>query len=61
LVRVLIPDYLKEYASLKKEVVVAGLYNRLEVWDSGKWNQYKKEAEKNTDEIAEQLGKLGIY
>jgi len=59
--RVLIPDYLKEYAGLKKEVVIAGLYNRLEVWDSAKWNQYKKEAEKNTDDIAEQLGKLGIY
>jgi len=59
--RVLIPDYLKDYAGLGKEVVVAGLYNRLEVWDSAKWSQYKKEAEKNTDEIAEQLGKLGIY
>ena len=59
--RVLIPDYLKEYAGLKKEVVIAGLYNRLEIWDSVKWSGYKKEAEKNTDEIAEQLGKLGIY
>ncbi|MDD5489994.1 MAG: division/cell wall cluster transcriptional repressor MraZ [Candidatus Moranbacteria bacterium] len=59
--RVLIPDYLKEYAGLKKEVVIAGLYNRLEIWDGENWNKYKKEAEKNTDEIAEQLGKLGIY
>ena len=59
--RVLVPDYLKVYAGLKKEVVVAGLYNRLEIWDSGKWSEYKKAAEKNTDDIAEQLGKLGIY
>jgi MraZ protein len=59
--RVLIPDYLKEYAGLKKEVVIAGLYNRLEIWDSENWKKYKEEAEKNTDEIAEQLGKLGIY
>jgi len=59
--RVLIPDYLKEYAGLKKEVIVAGLYNRLEIWDSVKWSDYKKDAEKNSDEIAEQLGKLGIY
>lgn len=59
--RVLIPDYLKEYAGLKKEVVIAGLYNRLEIWDGANWNKYKREAEKNTDEIAEQLGKLGIY
>jgi MraZ protein len=59
--RILVPDYLKEYAGLKKEVVIAGLYNRLEIWDSGNWGKYKKEAEKNTYEIAEQLGKLGIY
>lgn len=59
--RILIPDYLKEYASLSKNVVIAGLYNRLEIWDEKKWNDYKKAAEKNTDEIAEQLGKLGVY
>ena len=59
--RILIPDYLKEYAGLTKNVVIAGLYNRLEIWDEKKWNDYKKKAEKNSDEIAEQLGKLGVY
>ncbi|MFZ2226145.1 MAG: division/cell wall cluster transcriptional repressor MraZ [Candidatus Moraniibacteriota bacterium] len=59
--RVLIPDYLKEYASLNRNVVIAGIYNRLEIWDELKWNEYKKSAEKNSDEIAEQLGKLGVY
>ncbi|NTU66539.1 MAG: division/cell wall cluster transcriptional repressor MraZ [Candidatus Moranbacteria bacterium] len=59
--RILIPDYLKEYAGLDKNVVIAGIYNRLEIWDEGKWNEYKVDAEKNSDEIAEQLGKLGVY
>lgn len=59
--RVLIPDYLKDYANIKKDVVVAGLFNRLEIWDEKKWNTYKTAAEKNTDEIAENLGKLGVY
>jgi MraZ protein len=59
--RVLIPDYLKEYAGLGKNVVIAGLFNRLEIWDEKRWQDYKKNAEKNTDEIAEQLGKLGVY
>jgi MraZ protein len=59
--RILIPDYLKEYAGLAKNVVIAGLYNRLEIWDEKKWSEYKKKAEKNSDEIAEQLGKLGVY
>lgn len=59
--RILIPDYLKEYAALDKNVVIAGIYNRLEIWDETKWSSYKKDAEKNSDEIAEQLGKLGVY
>lgn len=59
--RVLIPDYLKEYAGLDRNVIIAGLFNRLEVWDENRWNEYKQSAEKNTDEIAEQLGRLGVY
>ena len=59
--RILVPDYLKSYAGLSKNVVIAGLYNRLEIWDENKWREYKKNIEKNTDEIAEQLGKLGVY
>lgn len=59
--RILVPDFLKSYASLDKNVVIAGVYNRLEIWDEKKWDEYKKNAEKNTDEIAEQLGKLGVY
>jgi MraZ protein len=60
--RILIPDFLKDYAGLdNKDVVIAGVYNRLEIWDEKKWVAYKKNAEKNTDEIAEQLGKLGVY
>jgi MraZ protein len=59
--RILLPEYLKEYAGLDKNVIIAGLFNRLEIWDENKWTVYKKKAEENTDEIAEQLGKLGIY
>jgi MraZ protein len=59
--RILVPDFLKQYAGLNKNVIIAGIYNRLEIWDEKKWNVYKNKAEKNTDEIAEQLGKLGVY
>jgi len=58
--RILIPDYLKEYAGFKKDVVVCGLSNRLEVWDAEKWSAYNKEAEKGVQEIVSQLGSLGI-
>lgn len=58
--RILIPDVLKEYASLNKSVVVAGLFNRLEIWDENSWNAYRSNLEKNSDNIAEKLGELGI-
>lgn len=58
--RILIPDYLRKYADLKKQVVVAGLYNRVEIWDMEKWEAYKKKTESASDEIAEKLGELGI-
>jgi len=45
--RILVPDYLKKYAGLKKEAIVAGLYNRIEIWDSKKWSTYKEDKEKN--------------
>lgn len=59
--RILIPDYLREYAGLSKDVIVAGLWNRLEVWDESKWKHYKTEAESNSERIAEELGKMGAY
>jgi len=58
--RILVPDYLKNYAGLKKNVVICGLSNRLEIWDSEKWETYKQEAEKGVDEIVSKLGGLGI-
>lgn len=59
--RVLIPDYLKAYAGLTRRVVIAGVYDRLEVWDAERWQHYKTTAERNTDAIAEKLGELGVY
>lgn len=58
--RVLVPDYLRKYADLKKEVVIAGLYNRLEIWDKDAWEKYRAAAEKNSNEIAEKIGELGF-
>lgn len=58
--RISIPEYLRQYAGMKKNVVVAGLYNRLELWDTSAWNAYKKKTESASSKIAEQLGELGI-
>jgi MraZ protein len=58
--RILLPEYLRKYAGLKKETTVAGLYNRIEIWDAEIWNAYKEKTESSSDEIAEKMGELGI-
>jgi len=58
--RILIPDYLKSYGGLKKNVVIVGVYNRLEIWDEAKWKLFSKTTEKEVDNMAERLGELGI-
>lgn len=58
--RILVPDYLKTYAFLKKKVVIAGVYNRIEIWDENKWQQYKKKTETAVGDIAERLKELGV-
>ncbi|OGZ58580.1 MAG: cell division/cell wall cluster transcriptional repressor MraZ [Candidatus Spechtbacteria bacterium RIFCSPHIGHO2_02_FULL_43_15b] len=58
--RILVPDYLKEYSKLKKQVIVTGVLNRLEIWDESIWNEYKSRTEKEAGNIAERLGELGV-
>lgn len=58
--RILLPDYLRAYASITKLTVIAGLYNRIEVWNDEAWRAYKQETESKSNEIAERLSQLGI-
>ncbi len=58
--RILIPDYLKKYADLKKNVVLLGLSNRIEIWSKEKWDEYKQKAEKEIGDMASRLEELGI-
>jgi len=58
--RILLPDYLKGYALLKKKVVVAGVYNRVEIWDENNWREYQTKTEKEVGDIAERLKELGV-
>ncbi len=58
--RILIPDYLKEYASLNKSVVIAGLYDRIEIWDENAWKKYGQTTNTQVESMAEGLKELGI-
>ena len=58
--RILVPDYLKKTADLKKKAVITGVLNRIEIWDEERWETMKAGIEKNSDGIAQKLGDLGI-
>ena len=58
--RILIPEYLKEFADLKSRVVLAGVSDRVEIWNEKTWEEYKRRIEKGADQMAQTLGDLGI-
>ncbi len=59
--RILVPDFLREYAELKSKVVFAGVYNRIEIWNDKEWSDYSKRIEKQADAVAEKLGDIGVF
>lgn len=58
--RILIPKTLCSYANIRKEVIVVGVLDRIEIWSKSNWERYRKEAEKQFVEVAEKLVDLGI-
>ena len=53
--RVVIPAPLAQAAGLQREVVVAGVYDHLEIWDRESWRQQMREVEGNAEHVAERL------
>ncbi len=58
--RILVPDFLKEFAKLDTKVVLAGIHDRVEIWAENTWSDYKKRIEIEADQLAEQLGSIGV-
>lgn len=58
--RALLPQYLKDYAGLQKDVYINGAGSRVEIWDAEKWEEYTASINDNLDEIAEGMENLGI-
>ena len=57
--RILLPQKLRNYAELKKDVVVAGVSKRAEIWDAEKWDALET-AELEGDDLASIMEELGI-
>ena len=53
--RVLIPQYLKDFAQINKDVVIIGVSNRIEIWDKSRWKEFYENSRESFEETAEKL------
>ena len=53
--RILVPQYLKDFAEIKKDVVIVGVSNRVEIWAQEKWQKFYGSWRQSFEEIAEKL------
>ena len=53
--RVLVPNRLAGYAGLRRDVTITGVDDRLEIWDTGEWNNYVAGADDSFSEIVEEF------
>lgn len=53
--RILIPEHLCAYADLQERVLLAGVLNRIEMWDEDMWNTYMRDLEKRSEDLVENI------
>lgn len=53
--RILIPSYLKDYAQIKRDVVIIGVSNRIEIWGKDQWHNFYNENLESFEGTAEKL------
>ncbi len=53
--RVMLPAALIEHAGLGREVIVAGVYDHLEIWDRAAWRKEIADVEGRAEHVAERL------
>lgn len=58
--RILIPQSLREYALITREVAVIGVSTRIEIWAGERWDEYCSGAEETYEELAEKMGEGGV-
>ena len=58
--RINIPQNLREYAKIQKDVVIVGVSTRAEIWNSENWDKYTSSDSLDVSKIASQMSNLGI-
>ena len=49
--RVLLPEKLRNYAGISKEVVMVGVADRAEIWDRERWEKFESDNDDDFDEL----------
>lgn len=58
--RILIPQSLRRYAGLDKEVILLGVLKKIEIWDKKRWDDEMESLTTNIDSISETISQLGL-
>lgn len=53
--RILVPKYLKDFAGIKRQVMIIGVSNRIEIWARDAWEEYYKRSQESFEDVAERL------
>lgn len=53
--RILVPQYLKDFAAIKRDVMIVGVSNRIEIWAKDSWRDFYANNRQSFEEIAEKL------
>jgi len=53
--RILVPQYLKDFAGIKREVIIIGVSNRIEIWSRDSWGEFYNSSKESFEDIAEKL------
>ena len=56
--RILLPQVLREFAALEKDVVLVGVLSRIEIWSKDRWQETN--SYDDMDEVAEHMAELGL-
>jgi MraZ protein len=58
--RITIPQHLRQFAELERDVVVTGALTRIEIWNAAKWREISAEAERSLQAARPGLDDIGI-